>query len=255
MPTSLLPSLELPEDLRETLEQYVKELQKDWGADLESLLLYGSAARGDFIAGRSNFNFLVLVRALSVSGLQRAGQLHRKWGKHQIVAPLVMTQEELSQTRTLFPLEYFQMQEHHVRLAGKDPFGAGHIDRPQLGWQCEHELLANVFRMRQRFVEGEGRPEAIRALLMLSITSVLPCVRGILRVLGHPSKGKDVQILECLPHALQFDPTVLVEVLQMKRGLNSPGSLEWSKVYERYLQSVEGLLKQVQAVRQESGVG
>ncbi|HSF08722.1 MAG TPA: hypothetical protein VLA60_04870 [Nitrospirales bacterium] len=254
MPTSILPSLELPEDLRETLEQYVIELQKDWGADLEGLLLYGSAARGDFIAGRSNFNFLVLVRALSVSGLQRAGQLHRKWGKHQIVAPLVMTQEELAQSRSLFPLEYFQMQEHHVRLAGKDPFGAGHIDGQQLGWQCAHELLANVFRMRQRFVEGEGRAEAIRALLMLSITSVLPCVRGILRVIGQPSKGKDVQILECLPHALQFEPTVLLEILQMKRGLNSPGSLEWSKVYERYLQTLEGLCQRVQAVRQESGV-
>ena len=250
----MLQSLELPEDLRETLEQYLIQLQKDWGADLEGLLLYGSAARGDFIAGRSNFNFLVLVRALSVSGLQRAGQLHRQWGKHQIVAPLVMTQEELSRARSLFPLEYFQMQAHHMRLAGKDPFGAGHIDRQQLGWQCEQELLANVFRMRQRFVEGEGRAEAIRALLILSITAVLPCLRGILQVIGQPSKGKDVQILECLPHALQFEPTVLLEILQMKRGMNSPGSLEWSKVYERYLQTLEDLCKRVQTVRRESGL-
>jgi hypothetical protein len=254
MPTSLLPSLELPEDLRETLKQYLTQLQKDWGAELEGLLLYGSAARGDFIAGRSNFNFLVLVRALSVSGLQHAGQLHRQWGKHQIVAPLVMTQEDLSRSRDLFPLEYFLMQEHHVRLAGKDPFGAEPIDRQQLGWQCEHELLANVFQVRQRFVEGEGRAEAIRALLILSITAVLPCVRGILRVIGQQSKGKDVQILECLPHALQFEPTVLLEILQMKRGMNSPGSLEWSKVYERYLQTLEGLCKRIQAVRQERGL-
>lgn len=254
MPTSTLQSLELPEDLRETLEQYLQQLQKDWGADLEGLLLYGSAARGDFIAGRSNINFLVLVREISVSGLQRAGQLHRQWGKHQIVAPLLMTQEELSRSRHLFPLEYLQMQDHHVLLAGQDPFGAGQIEDKQLGWQCEQELLANVFRLRQRFVEGEGRAEAIQALLILSITAVLPCVRGLLRVLGQPSKGRDVQILECLPHALQFEPTVLLEMLQMKRGMNSPGSLEWPKVYERYLQSLEGLWKRVQTVRQEGGV-
>lgn len=254
MPTSTLQSLELPEDLRETLEQYLTQLQKDWGADLEGVLLYGSAARGDFIAGRSNINFLVLIRELSVSGLQRAGQLHRQWGKHQIVAPLMMTQDELSRSRYLFPLEYFQMQEHHLRLTGKDPFGAGQIDGKQLGWQCEQELLANVFRVRQRFVEGEGRAEAIQALLILSITTVLPCVRGILRVLGQPLKGKDVQILECLPHALQVESTVLLEMLQMKRGMNSPGSLEWPKVYERYLQTLEGLCKRVQTVRQEGGV-
>ena len=87
MPTSTLQSLDLPEDLRDTLNQYLGRLQKDWGADLKGLLLYGSAARGDSIAGRSNINFLVLVREHSVSGLQRAGQLHRQWGKHQIVAP------------------------------------------------------------------------------------------------------------------------------------------------------------------------
>ncbi|MCA9421070.1 MAG: hypothetical protein KC592_08635, partial [Nitrospira sp.] len=170
MPTSQLQSLELPEDLRETLERYLKQLQKDWGADLEGLLLYGSAARGDFIAGRSNFNFLVLVREHSVGGLQSAGKLHRQWGKHQIIAPLLMTADELARSRDLFPLEYLQMQDHHVRLAGRDPFGAEQIDDKQLGWQCEQELLANVIRLRQRFVEGEGRAEAIQALLILSIT-------------------------------------------------------------------------------------
>lgn len=254
MPTSTVQSLDLPENLRETLEQYLKQLQKDWGADLEGLLLYGSAARGDFITGRSNINFLVLVREHSVSGLQRAGQLHRQWGKHQIVAPLLMTQEELSRSRHLFPLEYLQMQDHHVLLAGQDPFGPGQIENNELGWQCEQELLANLLRLRQRFVEGEGRAEAIQALLILSITAVLPCVRGLLRFIGQPSKGKDMQILECLPHALQFDATVLLEILQMKRGMNSPGSLEWPKVYERYLQSLEGLWKRVQTVRQEGGV-
>jgi hypothetical protein len=254
MPTPILQSLELPDDLREILVQYVTQLQKDWGADLEGLLLYGSAARGDFIAGRSNFNFLVLARTLSVSELQRAGQLHRQWGKHQIVAPLVMTQEELSRSRYLFPLEYLQMQDHHVRLAGKDPFDGGQIDTQQLGWQCVQELLANVFRMRQRFMEGEGRAEAIRALLILSITSVLSCVRGVFRVLGQSSKGQDVQILERLPHALQFESAIFLEILHMKRGMNSPGSLEWAKVYERYLQALEDFCKRVQTVRQESGL-
>jgi len=146
------------------------------------------------------------------------------------------------------------MQDHHVLVAGQDPFGPGEIESKPLGWQCEQELLANLFRVRQRFVEGEGRAEAIQALLILSITAVLPCVRGLLRVLGRPSKGKDVKILECLPHALQFDATVLLEMLQMKRGMNSPGSLEWPKVYERYLQSLESLWKRVQTIRQEGGV-
>jgi hypothetical protein len=251
MPTSTLHSLDLPEDVLETLEKYLTQLKKDWHSDLEGVLLFGSAARGDFIAGRSNINFLVMVRHLPVDLLQRAGRLHRQWGKHQIVAPLMMTQEELRGSCRLFPLEHLQMKDHHVLLMGPDPCAAWQIDDKQLGWQCEQELMANIFRLRQRFVEGEGRAEAIQALLILSITAVLPCLRGLLRVFGQTSKGKDVEILERLPQALQFDPTILVEMIHMKRGMNSPGSLEWPKVYERYLENLESLWKRVQTLRQE----
>ena len=251
MLTTMLQSLDLPEEMQETLEQYLTQLRKDWGTDLEAVLLFGSAARGDFIAGRSNVNIMAIVRHLSVEVLQRAGKLHRRWGKHQIVAPLMMTQEELNRSSYLFPLEYLQIHDHHVLLAGRNPFAAWQIDTTQLGWQCEQEILVNLFRLRQRFVEGEGRTEAIQALLILSITAILPCLRGMLQVLGQTSKGRDEHILERLPHTLGFESTVLVEMLRMKRGLSSPGSLEWVKVYERYLQSLESLWTRVHTVRQE----
>ena len=251
MPTPTLHSLDLPEDVLENLEKYLTQLKKDWPSDLAGVLLFGSAARGDFIAGRSNINILAVIRNLSVEVLQRAGRLHRHWGKHQIVAPLMMMQEELHRSCHLFPLEFLQMQESHVLLVGRDPIAPCQIEDKQLGWQCEQELMANLLRLRQRFVEGEGRAEAIQALLILSITAVLPCLRGILRILGQTSKGKDVEILERLPQTLQFDSTVLLEMLHVKRGMSSPGSLEWPKVYERYLQNLESLGKRVRTVRQE----
>jgi hypothetical protein len=254
MPTRTLPLLDLPEDVREVLEKYLTQLKKDWHDDLEAVLLFGSAARGDFISGRSNINFLLMVRRLPVDVLQRAGRLHRQWGKHQIVAPLMMTEEELRRSCHLFPLEYLQMQDHHVLLIGRDPFATWSIEDKHLGWQCEQELTANLLRLRQRFVEGEGRTDSIQALLILSITAVLPCLRGLLRVVGQNSKGRDSQILERLPQALQFESTVLLEMLQIKRGMSSPGTLEWPKVYERYLQNLESLCNRVQTIRQEGGL-
>jgi hypothetical protein len=254
MSTPTLHSLNLPDEMREILEKYLTQLKKDWQPDLESVILFGSAARGDFITGRSNINILTIVGHLPVGVLQRAGRLHRQWGKHQIVAPLMMTREELRRACHLFPLEYFQMQEHHVLLAGLDVLTSWPIEEHQLGWQCEQELMGNLFRLRQRFVEGEGRAEAIQALLILSVTAVLPCVRGLLRVFGQTSKGKDVQILERLPHTLQFDSTVLLEILHVKRGMRSPGSLEWTKVYERYLQSLDSLWQRIQTLREEGRV-
>lgn len=251
MASSLFQSLDLPEDIQEHLGEIREQIQKDWSSDCDGLVLFGSAARGDFIVGRSNINLLVVVQCLSVEFMQGIGQLHRKWGKHQIVAPLVMTKDDLGRSSCLFPLEFLQMTQNHVVLAGQDPFAEFSLDTVRLSWQCEQELMANLLRLRQRFIEGEARIEAIQALLLLSITAVLPCIRGLLHGLGQPSHGKDVEILEALPGTVQFDPTIFLEILSMKRGLSSPGSLEWLKVYDRYLQNLENFLKHVEQIREE----
>jgi len=251
MPFSRSHSLDLPEDVQDLLTRYAAQIKEDWSADLGGLLLFGSASRGDFITGRSNLNMLLLVRCLSVDLLKRAGQLHKKWGKHQIVAPLLMTEDDLDRCGRLFPLEFLQMTQHHVVLAGHDPFVEFQIDRDQLAWQCEQELVANLLRLRQRFIEGAGRIEAIQALLILSITAVLPCIRGLLHIMEQPSKAKDIEILEGLPATFQFDSTIFLEILHIKRGLSSPGSLEWTNVYSRYLQNLELFSKRIQKIRQE----
>lgn len=242
---------DLPQDTQDILARYIEHIRQQWTADLDGLILFGSAARGDFISGRSNLNILLVVRKLSVDLLRRAGQLHRQWGSQNIIAPLVMTEDDLKRSSYLFPLEFLQMTQHHLILAGRDPFGELSVDPARLGWQCEHEVMANLLRVRQRFIEGEGRIEAIQALLILSITAVLPCVRGLLFCVGQSSQEKDGALLEALPTTIQFDPTTFLEILNMKRGLSSPGSLEWPKAYERYLQSLELFLERVQQIRQE----
>ncbi len=249
---SSLRSLDFPEESRDLLESFVADLTKKWKTDIHSLVLFGSAARGDFIAGRSNLNILIIVQSMSVAVLQRAGSLHRQWGKHQIVAPLLMNQGEIGGFCRSFPLEFLQMSQAHVLLAGQEPFKELLIDASSLARQCEQELQVNLLRIRQCFIEGEGRKEAVQTILMLSITAVLSCIRGLLYLAGKPTKGKDLEILEDLPGTLHFDPTTFVEILRMKRGLSSPGSLEWINVYERYLQNLERFIEHIQYQHDET---
>ncbi len=251
MAFSFSQSIDLPEDVQDILTRYTEHLHKHWGENLQGLILFGSAARGDFLLGRSNINLLAVISDLSVRVLSHAGKIHQEWGKHQIIAPLLMTEKELVQTRSLFPLEFLQMAQNHVLLIGQDPFGKSPVDTVRLSWQCEHELMANLIRVRQRFIEGEGRNEAIHSLLILSITAVLPCLRGLLYCLGQPSQDQDQHILESLMTTVQFDPTVFLNILNIKRGLSSPGSFEWEKTYTRYLQNLEQFIERVRDIRQE----
>ena len=109
--------------------------------------------------------------------------------------------------------------------------------------------MSNLLRVRQRFIEGEGRAEAIQALLPLSLTALLPCLNALLHVIGHATKGKAVTILELLPSAFQIDPTVFQEVLNVKRGISSPGSMEFPRLFDRYLQAFQKLIGRVRELK------
>ncbi len=240
---------DMPEEARHTLQPYLGQLRKQIGEHLEAVIMYGSLVRGEYIQGRSNINLLLMIRQFSLDIGQRCGGLHRRWGKEGVIAPLMMVQEELVTASQLFPLEFLEMKDSHILLEGRDPFSEIHLTHNNLIIQCQQELIGNLFRLRQRFVEGEGKAEAIFALLPLSLTSLIPCLRGLFRLLDQSSSGSSAAILERLPLTLQVESVVFQEVLALKRGLSSPGKKEFPRLYERYVQGLEGLIRRVNELK------
>jgi predicted nucleotidyltransferase len=53
---------QVPEDVRRTLRSYLADVTKVFGPEVEAVILYGSAARGDYLPGRSNVNLLILLK-------------------------------------------------------------------------------------------------------------------------------------------------------------------------------------------------
>jgi predicted nucleotidyltransferase len=240
---------DLPLDVRETLRSYLTDVTALFGPSLEAIILYGSAARGEYLPGRSNINLLLLLAKHDVGALQRYGKEHRRWSKERIVVPLFLTEEELRSSASLFALEYFEIKEQHVLLAGRDPFPSLAIDLRNLLGQCEQEIRGNLLRLRQRFVEGAGNSEAAAILLPLSLTALLPCLRGLFRLLKIPIPRMTEALLENLQAGLGVDPVTFQDVLYLKRGLISPGPLEMPRFFERYVSSLQTLIERVEQLK------
>ena len=241
----------MPDEVRQTIRTFLGQLRKQIGDHLEAVILFGSLVRGEYVQGRSNINLLLVVRQFTLELGQRCGSLHRRWGKEGLIAPLMMKQEELRASSQHFPLEFLEIKDSHVLLEGRDPFPELHMTNTNLILHCQQDLIGNLFRLRQRFVEGEGKSEAIFALLPLSLTALIPSLRGLFRLLNHSPSGTTAAILERLPTALQVEPAVFQEVLNLKRGLSSPGKKEFPHLYERYVQGLEGLIQRVEALKAE----
>lgn len=240
---------EVAAEVRPILQSYLKEVQKLFGTALEAVILYGSAAGVDYLPGRSNINLLIVLATHDVDLLRRYAALHKKWQKEQVVVPLFLTQAELRSSLDLFPLEYLEIQEQHILLAGRDPFPELHPDLKNLRMQCEQELRGNLLRLRQRFVEGGGKEEAAGILLPLSLTALLPCLRGLFRLLGRPRQDSAEALLRELQPALGVDATVFQEVLNLKRGMISPGPLEVPRLFVRYLAGLQTVIEQTDKLK------
>jgi hypothetical protein len=147
----------------------------------------------------------------------------------------------------VFPLEYLEIQEQHRLLAGQDPFVGFKVDQRHLLAEVLQSLRGNLLRVRQRFIEGGGSEEAITILLPLSLTAMLPVLRGVQRLLGRPVLSQGEPLLKDFETFLSIDLSGLRDAWLLKRGQISPGQKEIPRLMERYLECLERLVQAVEA--------
>ena len=245
------PWSQLQEDTHAPLRGFLRSIKKRKSLVSQAILVYGSAARGEFLQGYSNINVLIVLERITQPMLQQWSGIHKQWAREKIIAPLFLTQTDLQQSSDVFPLEYLDIKECHVLLEGRDPFPELHVNSTHLFVQCRQEVHANLLRVRQCYVEGWGRIEAIQTVLPLSLTALLPCLRGLCRLLDRPSNMKSPEVLDELKVTLDMDPSVFLEVWRLKRGLSTPGKYELPKLLERYLAGLDQLADRIESMKHE----
>ena len=236
----------LPDETQRLLRSYVKDVAQTYGERLDAVLLFGSAVRGEFLPGRSNLNVLLFVSSYDVSLLKAYAVVHKKWNKEQVVAPLFMTRADLQASASVFPLEYQDIQECHRLLWGQDPFIGFKVDPRHLPAEVLQTLRGNLLRLRQRLVEGGGTEEAMMLLLPLSITALLPVLRGVQRLLARPVLSHGEPLLKDIEAHFEIDLSGLHDALSIKRGHISPGHKEVPRVMDRYLDNLGRLVDMVE---------
>ena len=241
----------MPEQVRGGLRRFLSQIKKIEPENTVGVILYGSLARGEYVVGYSNINVSVFLKEITADYLEQCATFHREWGKWKIIPPLFLTENELQYSAKIFPLEYGEMKDCHLLLEGQDPFVSLPIDNHNLASQCEQGILGNLIRLRQYFVEGMGKPEALFALLPISLTALLPCIRGLFQLLNQPVSKKHEGLLDGLQGYLGVDPGPFQEVWLMKRGMATPGSKEFPRLFQRYLLSLEALNHRVHVLKEE----
>src|SRR4029077_14220422 len=124
----------------EKINEVVQRIREAAGANLESVLLFGSAVTGNFHPGLSNLNMLCVLRDSSFAKLQALAPVAKWWDRQKQPAPLCMTRLELQRSTDVFTIELLDIQQHHRVLFGNDVVKGLVISMQVHRVQVEYEL-------------------------------------------------------------------------------------------------------------------
>jgi hypothetical protein len=226
----------VPED---KLDTFVRRLRDAAGPNLESVILYGSAASGDFDPEFSNLNVFCVLRDASFSALRALEPSIKWWDRQKQPTPLVMTREELLRSTDVFTIELMDMREHHRILFGEDVLQNLQIPTRLHRIQVEYELREKLILIRQRLSLASTSERQLWDLLLRSLPSFVTLFRHALIALGVPAPSPRRETVQALSKQVGFDPAAVNQVLNIRERKADRKQFDVRNVFAGYLAVVE----------------
>ena len=204
------------------IDEFVSRMKQAAGQNLQSIILYGSAAAGEYQADFSNLNLLCVLRESSFSKLSAIAPVVEWWHHQKHPAPLVMTQEELEHSTDVFSIELLDMQHHHRVL-----FGDELLTRLQIPMQL-HRRSWNMNFARSSSCCGSAcwRRETTIApcgsSLLGSVSAFGTLFRHALLALGDAAPHSKREAIQILATRIPFEPSAFLQLLDIREHKGGP---------------------------------
>ncbi|HEY4100321.1 MAG TPA: hypothetical protein VGM20_05520 [Gemmatimonadales bacterium] len=199
------------------------------------VMLYGSAARGDWIPGRSDVNLLLLVDDVSHAALRKLTPAVTAWHAAGFVPPLIMGRGEWEHSNDVFPIEITDMQLSHKVLCGNDPVQGMSVAPADLREAVEKELRGKLIRLRQAYVRFGDAGMILGGFALASISTYFALLRCIAVLYRRGPGVTPPETAKALSAELGADVQVAIEIA-MHRAEH-----EWNcppETFTRYLDLV-----------------
>lgn len=224
-----------------TLDELVTQLRSAYGAQLSCVVLYGSAAAGEHVAKKSDYNVLVLLSRIESGALAAASAVARAWNDAGNPPPMTMTEDEWRRSSDVFPMEYSDILARNRVLYGSPSFDGIRISRENLRLQLEQQVMGKLLQLRQGALLAGTDGGRQANLISASIGTVLVLFRAVLRLAGEAVPPDSSHVAERVAILAGFNAKPFIRALRHKRGEEKLPSAEAGGVLSQYLSGVERL--------------
>ena len=226
---------------------FIDDLRATHGKNLASVVLYGSAATGDFVKKRSDYNILIALHKIAPADLRNAHATVREWHKMGHPVPVYFTVSELQNAADVFPIEFHQMESARKVLYGRDVLENVKISDKFLRHQVEYELRSKLMMLRRQYIPASESLDGLKALMAQSLASFSALFRAALLLSGIEPPNRKHKIVAVAVEQYGLDGTVFEKIFNIRENDRSAPLDEVSanRLFAGYMEQIERVIDAV----------
>ena len=223
------------------LNELVSRLKEAAGKNLESVVLYGSAATGSYRAGSSDLNVLCTLVTMDVHELQLLAPVVLWWTREEKEPPpLFFLAEELARSTDVFAIESLDVKRAHRVLFGPDPIAALDVPMNLHRVQVERDLRMLLLRLRQHaLLSGKNESEYV-AVLKKASSSALTLLRHTLLAFGEEPPSDSGRLFARIGELSGANVSAFQALHDYHEGANL--KLDPFEAYDDYIHALEKVI-------------
>lgn len=235
----------IPDSPEQVFESYASDLQKIFGENLVAISLFGSGAHGEYVRGKSDINFLVVLTQKGIDDLSVALDFVDKWRKINVAAPLFLTEAYIKSALDTFPIEFLDIKNFHKHVFGKNVIAEITIDKQDLRRQVERELRGKLIHLRGGFLNAGKDRKFLEEMLAASISAFGPIFKALLYLKDEPVPNSREQVFAQTAKSLNLDGGVFTNLASIKHGRWQGSKVQLQEFTLSYIREVKKLVELV----------
>jgi len=229
---------------------FIDDLKHTHGRNLVSVILYGSAAAGDYVPEGSKYNILIALEKIGPSDLRNAHACVREWVRSGNPMPVYFTVREIDDAIDVFPIEFYQMSIARKVLYGTDVLANVAVEPENLRLQAEFELRSKLIQLRRAYIPASASVDGLKQLMGESMSSFAALFSAVLVIKGVKAPATKREVLRLTAQELDLDGLPFEKVLNIRENNFSEKLDERSanELFGQYMEQIENVINAVDAI-------
>lgn len=235
--------------MREQFAPFIDDLKATHRNNLGSVILYGSAAAGDFVAHQSDYNILIALHKIGPEDLRNAQACIRQWTRLGHPVPVYFTVSELQDAADVFPIEFHQMSVARKVLFGPDVLADIDISGGNLRLQAEYELRSKLIQLRRQYIPASVSVDGLKRLMADSLSSFAALFRAVLIINGLTPPNTKPEIVALTVKHLGIDGSPFEKIFDIRENILTVNldDVGANRLFGEYMEQIEKVIDAVDA--------